>query len=122
MLLSSFIVLSAVQSVCSLNLDIANRILSTAGAHSLFGIMGQIQHFDGTISVILIIAAVWGTEYIFESLHILTHDTPFQDMVFAIEKELMIVGCMAFIFKIIVNLTSIEPSWLLALEYSGNLK
>lgn len=80
--------------------------------------MGEIQHFVGTMSILLIIAAVLGTEHIFKSLHILTHDTPFQDMVFAIEKELMIVGCMAFLFKIIINVQSIEPHWLLALEYS----
>jgi hypothetical protein len=87
-------------------------------SHGLFGILSTIDPDDGTVSVILIIAAVLATEHVFHGLHRITHDTPFQDMVSAIEKELMIVGCMAFIFKLVVISTYIDPHWLEALEYA----
>ena len=52
----------------------------------------------------------------------LTHDTTFKDMVLAIEKELTIVGCMAFIFKIILNTsTFLDQHWILSLEYADLL-
>lgn len=35
-------------------------------------------------------------EYLFDSLHAITHDTPFQHMVSTIEKELMIGEWAAF--------------------------
>lgn len=93
---------------------------SSCETQSLFGSLGHISAVDGSTSVLIIIVAVIMTEKLFHGLHILTHDTPFQDMVSAIEKELMVAGCMAFIFKITVNTTtSIEGGYLHALEYAG---
>ena len=96
-------------------------LVQAAGGLKLFGTLESIHIDDGTISIIIIICAVLATEHLFEYMHIMTHDTPFQDMVSAIEKELMIVGCMAFIFKIVINVTHVEYNWLFALEYSGML-
>ena len=70
------------------------------GNHSaaLFGTMGEISSLQGSLAILIIVLAVLLVEKVFHSLHAITHDTPFQDMVSAIEKELMIVGCMAFAF------------------------
>lgn len=93
---------------------------SSSSSHSLFGIMVDIRSYTGSISIIVIVFAVLFVEKVFHGLHALTHDTPFQDMVSAIEKELMIVGSMAFIFKVIINTTSfLNEEWLVALEYAG---
>lgn len=86
---------------------------------SLFGSLSHIDVIDGTLSILIIVVAVLMVEKVFHGLHAITHDTPFADMVSAIEKELMIVGCMAFIFKIIVNTTHfLNEKWLHALEYA----
>lgn len=89
---------------------------------NLFGSLVSIDVVQGTVAIFIIVFAVLLVEKIFHGLHSITHDTPFQDMVSAIEKELMIVGCMAFAFKIIINTTSfLDASWLHALEYAGSL-
>lgn len=87
---------------------------------SLFGGMTSLDVFIGTMSVIIIVAAVQFVEYLFHILHVITHDTPFNQMVQSIEKELMVVGFTAFIFKIIVNTTAfLELEWFHSLEYAG---
>jgi len=61
-------------------------------------------------------------EHIFHELHELTHDTTFKDMVLAIQKELTIVGSMAFILKIILNTSTFMPlEWIHAIEYADLL-
>ena len=95
----------------------------TSGTHSvlIFNSFSSLNIIYGSISIIIIIAGVLSVEYIFESLNQLTNDTPFQELVSAIEKELMIVGTMAFIFKIIINVNLLaNHEWILALEYAGN--
>ncbi len=88
--------------------------------HSIFGSLQGLDLVDGTLSILVVIVSVLLLEHLFHQLHSLTHDTPFQDMVSAIEKELMIVGFMAFVFKIIVNSSKLlNSSWLAALEFSG---
>jgi len=73
-----------------------------------------------SIAVIIIVGAVQCIEYSFHSLHLITHDTPFNQMVQSIEKELMVVGFTAFIFKIVVNTTNfLELEWYHSLEYAG---
>jgi hypothetical protein len=48
----------------------------------------------------------------------ITFDTPFESMIYSIEKELMIVGVMAFTFKIILTLESdiLPTEWIVGLE------
>ena len=94
---------------------------ATGAIHfTLFGGMTSLDVFVGTMSVIIIVAAVQFVEYLFHSLHVVTHDTPFNQMVQSIEKELMVVGFTAFIFKIIVNTTDfLELEWFHSLEYAG---
>ncbi len=87
---------------------------------SLFGSLSYILIFQGSLSVVIIVFAVLAVEKAFHGLHTITHDTPFADMVSAIEKEMMIVGCMAFIFKIIISTSSfLNADWLHALEFAG---
>eukprot|EP01031_Cornospumella_fuschlensis_P043472 gene43472-53150_t len=90
---------------------------------SLFAIVTHLDVNQGTISVIIVVAAVLCVEYMFHLLHELTFDTAFEHLVPNIEKELMIVGCTAFILKIIVTTDSamISMSWLHALEYADIL-
>ena len=86
---------------------------------TIFGTMIDLNPMAGSLSILIIVVAVICTEKVFEGLHEVTRDTPFSDMVSAIEKELMIVGSMAFIFKIVVNTTTfLDHSWLAALEYA----
>jgi hypothetical protein len=71
-------------------------------------------------AIIIIVFSVLLVEDLFEKLNKLTNDTPFQELLRAIEKELMVVGTMAFIFKLIINLKLIaDDDWVLALEYAG---
>lgn len=87
--------------------------------HSVFGSLPYLEPEAGACSMLIIVGAVIVVEKFFHILHRLTHDTPFQDMVSAIEKELMIVGCMAFIFKVLVNAANfLSEPWLEALEYA----
>ena len=84
--------------------------------HSLFGSLGQIETDLGTISIILIIVTVLLLEFCFIQLEDSTFDTPFQPMIAAIQKELMIVGTSAFILKIVAANIFIAEEWLLAIE------
>ena len=54
-----------------------------------------------TISIVIVIVAVVALENIFHLLHLLTKDSAFNEMIVRIEKELMIVGSTAFIFRIV---------------------
>lgn len=106
--------LAFVVGLCSLsNADSAGLVI--------FGIQSTIEPWIGTISLVIIVVAVLCTEMFFHHLHKITHDTPFDTMVVAIEKELMIVGCMAFIFKIILQTAHIDHMWVLGLEFADML-
>jgi hypothetical protein len=91
---------------------------------SLFGIISELDPVIGTVAFIIIVAAVLFVEFLFGGLHVMAHDTPFQHLIPAVEKELMIAGCTAFVFKIIVNATNegLSHKWLLGLEYAGKRK
>lgn len=70
----------------------------------------------------VIIASVIAVDLLFHGLTHLTDDTPFAKMIHAIEKELMIVGFTAFIFKILINSSEvITGDYLYALEFAGKL-
>jgi hypothetical protein len=94
-----------------------------AAAHfSLFGGITGLEIVVATVSIIIIVCAVQLVEYFFHMLHVITHDTPFYEMIQSIEKELMVVGFTAFMFKILVNTTSfLVLNWFHALEYAGKL-
>lgn len=86
---------------------------------SLFGILSTLDPIIATISFVLIVIAVLFVEFLFHNMHNVTFDTPFEHLLPAVEKELMIAGCTAFIFKVIVNTTKdLNPQWYHALEYA----
>ena len=92
-----------------------------AGSHSSpFGGISSLDIMSASIAVIIIVGAVQCIEYLFQRLYLITHDTPFNQMVQSIEKELMVVGFTAFVFKIVVNTTSfLDLEWFHSLEYAG---
>jgi len=91
-----------------------------AGGDSLFGIAGSIPASTGVAAFIIVMAIILTFEFLFKWIHSRTHETAFEDMVTVIEKELMIVGSMAFLLKIIINTTEfLNYEWLIALEFAG---
>lgn len=93
-----------------------------ASAHkeSLFGSMDSLNITSGSTSILIIVFFVFLIEKIFHMSHKLARETPFYSIVAAIEKEMMIVGCVAFFFKVIVNLSHfLDKEWLHSLEYAG---
>jgi len=95
----------------------------TDSTQSLFGSLAHINYKDGTASLLIIIFAVLSLEQLFQLLHYFTRETAFNAMVSKMEKELMIVGCTAFIFKIVVNTntTFLKGDWFHALEFADFL-
>lgn len=77
--------------------DVHRRLL---GGASLFGSVNQIDSMKGSISVLIVIAAVFMIENFFEYMDELTEDTPYENVVRQIQRELMTVGCMAFVLKL----------------------
>ena len=72
-----------------------------------------------SISIVIVIISVVLLEKIFRFLHFLTKDTAFSNMILRIEKELMIVGSTAFVFRLIVTPSSLSTSeWVGALNYA----
>lgn len=91
-----------------------------AASESLFGALSSLDVTLGSTSIFIVVFCVIVCEKIFHASHILTVESPFHTMVLAIEKEMMIVGCMAFFFKIIVGAANnLAYSWVHALEYAG---
>ena len=76
----------------------------SSGEHAvgLFGSFDYIQPETAAVCFMLVIIVILILEYVFHEIHSLSHDTPFADMISAMEKELMIVGSMAFAFKLFV--------------------
>ena len=88
----------------------------------IFGSMADTDIFIGSSSMLIVIIAVLVVENIFHLLEHMAHDTPFQDMVLAIEKELMIVGTMAFILKLIITTSDfLDYDWYHALEFADTV-
>lgn len=99
--------------------DIGRRLNEETS--SLFGIISSLDPVVGTLSFIIIVAAVMFVDFAFYGLSLMSHDTPFEQLLPAIQKELMIAGCTAFVFKIIVNASNngLSHTWFIALEYAG---
>jgi hypothetical protein len=95
------------------------RRLSSGGV-SLFGVLDALDLKRGTLSILVIVGAVLFIERFFHILNRATHDSAYKDVAKSIEKELMVVGTMAFVFKCVVNSTSfLSYEWYIALEYAG---
>eukprot|EP01040_Poterioochromonas_malhamensis_P013804 gene13804-15224_t len=109
--------------VLSANADLPisfpHRSLSGGGG-SLFGIMSELDPVKGTLSFVIIVAAVLFVEFLFEGLMYATNDTPFQKLIPYVQKELMVAGCTAFAFKVIVNASDngMDSHWFEGLEYA----
>lgn len=72
-----------------------------------------------SVSIVIVIVAVVALEKLFHFLHFLTKETAFKNMIVRIEKELMIVGSTAFVFRLIVTPSELAISeWGLALDYA----
>lgn len=90
------------------------------GTHSIFGSLVTINTELYTTMIILIIGMVLLIEHLFLAFHEVSMDTPFHKMISAIEQELMIVGCTAFIFKVFLNSnTFVDYQTYFALEFAG---
>ena len=88
-------------------------------AEPLFGSFLTMKPKIFSASLIIIVCAVVSVEFIFHYLDHISHDTKFNKNIRDIQTELMIVGCTAFIFKIIINNTSfINYDWFHALEFA----
>ena len=86
----------------------------------LFGSANYITADTGTFSFFIVIFTVVCIETVFQFIHKSTTGTAYHEMVTAIEKELMIVGSMAFSLKIIFNTIHFNsPHWVLAIEFAG---
>eukprot|EP01031_Cornospumella_fuschlensis_P043471 gene43471-53149_t len=76
------------------------------GGHGTLSLFGSLEFIEGKtlmIGILVVVGAVLCLETLFNFLHSFTAETPFHDVVSAIEKELMVVGCTAFILKIVIN-------------------
>lgn len=94
----------------------------SGGTVSLFGALEEMDGGTFMVSLLIVVGGVLTLESIFHGLHHFTLDTPFNDVVNAIEKELMVVGCTAFIFKIVINATTnLSHDFFFALEFSDLL-
>jgi hypothetical protein len=93
---------------------------STTESGGIFGSLSHIDYKIGTASLLITVLAVLIIEQQFLQLHHLTLETAFNAMINKIEKELMIVGCTAFLFKIVAfNTTILTGDWFHALEFAG---
>lgn len=62
----------------------------------LFGSFNSLNAQDSTLTLLIVVLIILVLEHILHEVHVATYETPFADMVAAIEKELMIVGGMSF--------------------------
>jgi len=73
-------------------------------------------------SLLIVVFGVISLEFLFSVTHKYTIDTPYDELVTALEKELMIVGCTAFLFKVFLTQnTVLSPEWIFSLEYADLL-
>lgn len=90
------------------------------GSHQLFGSLESLDSGKWTLSLIIVVCSVLFIEAIFHVVHVFTEDSPFHKVILALEKELMIVGVTAFMFKIILSsIADIDEMWKFSLEIAG---
>ncbi len=89
-------------------------------AHSLFGLLLYLDGRFVLCCLVLLVATVLFIEKLFDILKKLTSDSSFDEIVERIQKELMIVGCTAFLFKVVINnIGSIDEMWFESIEFAG---
>jgi hypothetical protein len=99
---------------------VPSRHLSEGGR--LFGGLDSIQPSILVCSLLIVVVGVISLEFLFSLAHKYTAGTPYIELVIALEKELMIVGCTAFLFKIYLNQDSaLSHKWVFSLEYADLL-
>lgn len=70
----------------------------------------------------IIIVFIILLKQLLETLHAITEDTPFYEMIGKIEEELMIVGTSSFLFKVLLNTTDFgDNDWAYPLEFAETL-
>lgn len=87
----------------------------------IFGALGHVEPMEGTASFLLIIGLIIFTEFLTEAMESMSKDTPFQKMIYNIEKELMTIGFMSFMFKIFMDKIELPEVWKLPLEFSDTV-
>ncbi|RZL18585.1 MAG: hypothetical protein EOP64_11640 [Sphingomonas sp.] len=96
-----------------------------SSGHGVVSLFGSLEYIEGKmlmVGILIVVGAVLCLETLFHFLHSFTAETPFHDVVSAIEKELMVVGCTAFILKIVINTqTSMSHDLFFALEFADLL-
>ena len=99
---------------------IPGRVLG--GSVKLFGGLDSIQPSILIFSLLIVVVGVLSLEFLFSITHKYTAGTPYDELVIALEKELMIVGCTAFLFMIYLNQDSeLSYKWVFAIEYADLL-
>lgn len=90
--------------------------------HSAFGALKDVDVRKTTLSILAVVVGVLCVELFFHKINHIAIDTPFESILNSVQKELMIVGCMAFVFKIVLQLsTFIALNWLIPLEFADLL-
>lgn len=91
--------------------------------YSVFGSLAHIGDYHGSISILIIVVIVLLLEHCIKVIKKYTDDTLFEEMIHAIENEMMIVGIMAFAFRIVfdANPHILDDNWHFAMEYSDML-
>lgn len=88
--------------------------------HALFGSFTYLKADKWSYSLLIVVGSILLIEAFFHIVHISTRDSPFHKVISAIEKELMIVGITAFMFKIVLNsIENLDSNWFFALEIAG---
>lgn len=95
---------------------------SHSGHPNLFGNLTAITDTRGVLSILLIVVIILLLEQMFSILKETTEDTPFEEMIHAIQSEMMIVGAMAYAFKLMTSAgVELQEDWLFALEYADTV-
>jgi hypothetical protein len=88
-------------------------VQTTGKASSLNNVIGSSAFFIAIGAVVIL-------EKVFHLFHHYTHGTAYYQMLTRIEKELMVVGFISFIFKLILNYYHyLDHSWHVSLEFAG---
>ena len=102
-----------------MEMEQVHRALAVTG-HVIFGSFLHIEPALCSFCILIIIGAVVIFETISHALHHACHGTKFELNVKTIETELMIVGCTAFLFKVLINVWQGMPAdWFIGLEFAG---
>jgi hypothetical protein len=91
---------------------------------SVLGSIGELDPTTSTIMIIVIVVSVLLVDGAFNLLRDFTRETPFIHIISALERELMIVGFTAFVFRLIFSSGSssiLTESEYMSLEFADLL-